>query len=72
MNNLKDFISKLPKPWRYVFSALIAAALGIALAVSSSSCSTVKAISYGNGRLSTSVTQSVADSLNIVVHFNNR
>lgn len=36
------------------------------------SCSTVKTVSYGNGRVDTTVRQSVADSLNVNVSINPR
>lgn len=63
------FLKKLPKGARIVSSILLAVLIGLALFFSAS-CSMVRASLDGNGRLSTSVSQSVADSVNISVHFN--
>lgn len=70
MEKLLQILSKLPKWARIVVivALLIAAGFGIFFTVPS--CSSVRAVSYGDGRLSTTVNQSVGDSLQIVVHFN--
>ena len=70
LTNLLNLMSKMPR-WVQIFvSFLVAVLVGIAVFFSVPSCSSVRAVSYGNGKLSTTVSQSVADSLNIVVHFN--
>lgn len=69
MEKILTFLKSLPKRAKVVSSVLIAILIAIALFFSSS-CSVVRAHLDGNGRLSTSVNQSVADSVNISVHFN--
>lgn len=70
MDKIIEFLKKLPKGARIVSSVLLAILIGLALFFSSTSCSMVRASLDGSGRLSTSVNQSVADSVNISVHFN--
>ena len=69
MEWIKNVIQKLPPVWKYIFSALLAAAIGIAIAFGSTSCSAVRTSLNGNGTLSTSVNQSVADSVHISVFY---
>ena len=69
MEWIKNVIQKLPPVWKYIFSALVAAAMGIAIAFSPTSCSAVRASLNGGGTLSTSVNQSVADSVHISVFY---
>lgn len=69
MDKIIEFLKKLPKGARIVSSVLLAVLMGLALFFSSS-CSMVRATLDGTGKLSTSVNQSVADSVNISVHFN--
>lgn len=65
-----QILSKLPKWARIVVITALVIAAGFGIFFTVPSCSSVRATSYGNGKLSTTVHQSVADSLNIVVHFN--
>lgn len=67
MNEFKELLSKLPKPWKYVVAALLAAT--IAIVFSLTSCSAVRTSLNGDGILSTSVNQSVADSVHISVFY---
>lgn len=70
MDKILQLLKILPKWARILMAALIGIGVGLALFFSSTSCSVVRASLSGDGRLSTSVNQSVADSVNISVHFN--
>ena len=61
-----------PKAVKIILSIIIATFVALVLIFSEASCSVVRANLTGNGKLSTSVHQSVADSVSISVHFNNK
>lgn len=69
MDKILQLFKILPKWARILMAALIGIGVGLALFFSSTSCSVVRASIDGTGRLSTTVNQSVADSLNISVNF---
>ena len=64
--------SAAPKAVKIILSIFIAALIALTLIFGETSCSVVRANLTGNGKLSTSVHQSVADSVSISVHFNNK
>ena len=68
MEKILALLAKMPKGCRIVCTALLAALIGVAIFFSSTSCSSVKAVSYGNGSIRTSVSQSGADSVNVSVN----
>ena len=70
MDKIIAILKTLPSWARIVLTALISIGVGIVIFFTASSCSMVRATLTGDGRLSTSVNQSVADSVNISVHFN--
>lgn len=79
MSNQSNFWQKwaaifyaAPKAVKIILSIIIAAFIALTLLFSAPSCSVVRANLNGSGKLSTSVHQSVADSVTIQVHFNNK
>lgn len=72
MEKLIQILKALPKWARAVVIALLFIAAGIATFYVVPSCSSVKTVSYGDGRISTSVTQSGVDSVSVSVNLNKR
>lgn len=70
MEKFLQILAKLPTWARGLCVALLSIVVAVVTFFLVSSCSMVRASLDGNGRLSTSVNQSVADSVNISVHFN--
>lgn len=70
MNKLLEILKLLPKWARIAVISILAIAAAIATFYVVPSCSSVKTVSFGDGRISTSVRQSGADSTSIVVNFN--
>ena len=66
MQKLIELLKKMPLWARIVFLLALSCALVV---ISFNSCSSVRAISYGDGRLSTTVHQSVADSTSVTINF---
>ena len=67
MEKLYQILSKLPKWARIFVISLLALAAAVSLFYTIPACSSVKSVVYGNGKVSTSVNQSGADSTQVVI-----
>lgn len=67
MDKIIQILQSMPKWARIVCITLLVIALGFGVFFSVPSCSSVRATLNGDGKLSTSVNHSIADSVNVSV-----